>query len=468
MQTKIFPIVSACIALAACSSTPQSVLEDARDAMGNITSIQYSGKGVNGNFGQALLAGQEWPRRDLTGYSRSINYDQKSSSEVIEFAQPVFGGQKQNPVVNGDKAWNVADAGPAPQPAAAEGRQLRIWMTPHGFLKAAAGASDVTLSPGQNGAQMLSFTAMGKYKLTGTIDGAGMVTRVETMVPDAVLGDTPASVTYSEYADHAGVKFPGRIVEEQGGFMVLDLNVDNVQPGVAVDLPVPAPVQTASVPPVTTASAKLANGVWHVTGGSHHSLVVEFPDFIAVVEGPQSDERATAVIAEAKKLVPNKPINYVISTHHHFDHSGGLRAFVAEGATVVTHESNVPYFTTAFSAPATIAPDSQGRNPKPPKFAAVTDKYVITGGTQTIEVYPTMGDSHTNELLVAYLPGPRILVEADSYSPNDPSARPMPPPANAVVLYDNIERLKLNVTQIAPIHGRGAVPIAELRRFVGK
>ena len=458
MRTKLVFVLGTVIALSACSSTPQSVLERSQAAMGKVTSLQYSGKGINGNYGQALLAGQEWPRRDLSAYSRSINYDQKSSSEVITFAEPVFGGQKQNPVVNGDKAWNVADTGPVAQPpSTAEGRQLRIWMTPHGFLKAAAGAAGVTPAPGQNGTQMLSVTVMGKYKLTGTIDGAGMVTRVETVVSDPVLGDTPLSATYSEYADHNGVKFPGHIVEEQGGFMILDINVDNVQPGAAVDLPVPAAVQSAAVPPTTVTSTKLANGVWHLTGGSHHSLLVEFADFTAVVEASLSEERGKAVIAEAHTLVPTKPIKYVVTTHHHFDHISGLRPFVAEGTTIVTDESNVAYFTKAFSG-----------GPKPPMFEAVKDKYVITDGTQRIEVYPTVGDTHTNELLVAYLPGSRILVEADSYSPNDPNARPMPPPANAVTLYDNIERLKLNVSQIAPIHGRGAVPIAEFRRFVGR
>ena len=468
MKTKIFCVLSAAALLTGCAATPKSVIEDAQAAMGNITSIQYSGKGTNGNFGQALLAGKEWPRRELAAYSRALNYDQKSSSETLEFAQPVFGGQKQTQIVNGDKAWNAADAGPNPQPAAAETRQLRIWMTPHGFLKGAAAAADATLTPGQGTAHTLTFTALGKYKVTGHIDSAGLVTRVESKLADPVLGDTPVIATYSDYRVFGGVKFPAHLVEEQGGYMVLDVNLDDVQPGAPVDLPVPPPVQAAAIPAPVTASTRLANGVWHVMGGSHHSLVVEFADFLAVVEAPLNDARAAAVIVEAKNLVPDKPINYVVSTHHHFDHSGGLRAFVAEGATIVTHASNVPYFTAAFNNPAAIAPDSLARSPKPAKFAGVTGKYTITDGTQSIDVYPTVGDNHTDELLIAYLPGPRILMEADSYSPNDPNARPMPPPPNAVSLYDNIERLKLNVSFIAPVHGRGQVPIAEFRRFVGR
>ena len=176
-----------------------------------------------------------------------------------------------------------------------------------------------------------------------------------------------------------------------------------------------------------------------------------------------------AVLAEAKKLVPNKPVKYVFTTHHHFDHSGGLRTYVAEGATIVTHQSNVPYFEKTTTAPATIAPDMQAKSPKAPTFQPVADKWVLTDGSQTIEAYATDGDTHTKEYTLIYLPKARVLVEGDAYSPGPADAPPPPmPPPNAVKLYDDIQKLKLNVATIAPIHGRGAVPIAEFRKFVGK
>src|SRR5690242_14918070 len=112
-----------------------SVVRDAESAMGNVTSIQYSGTGMNAFFGQALTAGEEWPRRDLSAYTKTINYEQRSARDEMNFAQAVFGGQQQNAQVNGDKAWNVGANGPVPQPAAAEERQLHIWLTPHGFIK---------------------------------------------------------------------------------------------------------------------------------------------------------------------------------------------------------------------------------------------------------------------------------------------------------------------------------------------
>jgi len=285
-----------------------------------------------------------------------------------------------------------------------------------------------------------------------------------------VLGDTPLVTTYSDYKDHSGVKFPSKIVQTQGGFAVWDITVTAVQPNASADLPVPAPVQSATTPPVAVQSTKLADGVWHVTGGSHHSLVVNFKDYIAVIEAPLNEERSIAVIAEAKKLVPGKPIKYVMSTHQHFDHSGGLRTYVAEGATVVTHDSNRAFFEKTFQAPATLAPDALSKTPKSATIQGVTDKdkYELTDGKQTIDVYSTQGDTHTDELLIVYLPASKILVEADSYSPQMPNATPSPVPPNALNLYNNIQRLKLNVATIAPIHGRGAVPYAEFLKFVGK
>jgi glyoxylase-like metal-dependent hydrolase (beta-lactamase superfamily II) len=457
-------------AVAGCSSPrdANSVLQGAQQAMGTVTTIQYSGTGMNAFFGQALTAGEEWPRRELSSFTRSINYDQRSMRDELNFAQPQFGGQQQNAQVNGDKAWNVGANGPVPQLAAADERQLHIWLTPHGFLKAAAASGNATLS-GTEGSSVLAFRALDTYQVEGTIDANNLVTRVETTIGNPVLGDTELVATYADYMDFGGVQFPRRIAIEQGGFPVWELNVTSVSPNAPFDLPVPDNVQAATIPPVQTVSTMLAPGVWHVAGGSHHSVVVEFADYLAVVEAPQNEERSLAVLAEARKLAPNKPVRYVLTTHHHFDHTGGLRTYVAEGATVVTHQSNVPYFERTLTAPATVVPDMQGKSPRPPMIQGVSDTYEITDGKQRIEVYGTNGDTHTNEYTLIYLPGPRILIEADAYSPGPPNAPPPPmPPPNAVALRDSMQNLKLNVATIAPIHGRGAVPMAEFIKFVGK
>jgi hypothetical protein len=141
---------------------------------------------------------------------------------------------------------------------------------------------------------------------------------------------------------------------------------------------------------------------------------------------------------------------------------------VAEGTTIVTADVNKAYYEQLFKRKATMAPDALAKNPKKPSIIGVKDKYVVTDGTQTLEMYTTQGDGHSGELLVGYLPKYKILVEADSYSPQGPGAAPAGPPApNAVVLYDNLQRLKLDVDQIVPIHGR-PVPYADFPKAVGK
>jgi glyoxylase-like metal-dependent hydrolase (beta-lactamase superfamily II) len=319
------------------------------------------------------------------------------------------------------------------------------------------------------GSSRISFTALGKYKVDGTIDQANHVTRVATQIANPVLGDTDIVATYSEYRDFGGIQFPGKILIEQGGFPLWDLTINAVMPNAALDLTVPENVAAATVPPVQTMSTQLAPGVWHITGGSHHSVIVAFDEYVAVAEAPLDEQRSLAVLAEVKKLVPDKPVRYVLTTHHHFDHTGGLRTYAAEGATIVTHQSNVPYFEKTLMAPATISPDMQAKNQRMPMLQGVSDKYEISDGKQTIQVYATKGDTHTNEYTLIYLPRQRILIEGDAFSPGPPDAPPpATPPPNAVALYDSMQQLKLNVATIAPIHGRGAVPVAELRKFIGR
>jgi glyoxylase-like metal-dependent hydrolase (beta-lactamase superfamily II) len=470
MAKRLWPAVALAVAAAACggATTAGSVLEDAQEAMGNPGTIQYSGTGMNAFFGQALTAGEAWPRRDLSKFTRTIDYEQRAARDEMSFAQPVFGGQQQTQAVNGDRAWNVGPQGPAPQLAAAEERQLHIWLTPHGFLRAAREAGNATLMESE-GANVVSFTALGKYPVQGTINAQNQVARVATTIANPVLGDTEIVATYSNYRSFDGVQFPARIEIAQGGFPLWELDITEVSTNATLDAAVPEPVGAATIAPVQTMSTQLAPGVWHVTGGSHHSVVVEFADHVTVVEAPLNEERAMAVLAEARKLVPNKPIRNLVTSHHHFDHTGGLRAIASEGITIVTHQSNVPYFEKVLMGPATLVPDAQAKSARKPAFQPVADKHVITDGKQTLEVYATGGDTHTNEYTLVYLPGPRILVEADAFSPGPADAPPPPmPPPNAVKLDDEIQRLKLNVSTIAPIHGRGAVPLAELRRFIGR
>jgi glyoxylase-like metal-dependent hydrolase (beta-lactamase superfamily II) len=454
----------------------KTVLQNATKVIGDVKSIQFSGTGHLAAVGQAWNPTSPWPETIVKSYTRTIDYGSQSSREELVRnegdppakggAAPFGGDQRQVNLVSGQYAWNQPGNAPQPAVAAAEERQLQIWLTPHGFLNGAM-QNNATARKGKGGTEV-SFTAMGKFKVTGTVGSQGMVTKTETRIPNPVLGDMLVETDYSAYKDFNGVKFPTVIVQKQGGYPLLDLAVTDVKTNVPLDLTVPDAVKQAKLPPVVVQTQKLGDGLWWLGGGSHHSVVVEYPTYITVIESPLNDERALAVIAEAKKLVPNKPIKYLVNTHNHFDHLGGVRAFVPEGVTIITNAMNKPYYEKVFTAPHTLAPDRLSQNPKKATFITVKDKYVLSDGGREIDIIHIENDNHNAGMLMVYIPKEKVLVEADDFTPPAPNG---PAPAPRAVnftknLNANIDRLKLDVVTIAPLHGF-VVPVAELKKLAG-
>jgi glyoxylase-like metal-dependent hydrolase (beta-lactamase superfamily II) len=470
----------------ACAKQETGTLPAATQALGasELKSIEYSGTGKWFQFGQAPSPTLPWPAFDVSNYTASINYEtpaarvQMVRSQVVEpgRVRPAPVEQRPVQVVSGTYAWNMApppgaapDTPPAPQPQveAVDERTMEIWATPHGFLKAAA-ANNATTQPASGGSDV-SFTVGGKQKFVGRINAQNQLERVQTSIDNPILGDTPVEITYSDYRDFDGVMFPAKIVRTQGGYPVLDITVSKVAANPPVEIAVPDPVRNFTPTAVNVEMEKLADGVYYVKGGSHHSVAIDQRDHIVVVEAPQNEARSTAVIAKVKETIPNKPIRYVINTHQHFDHSGGLRTYVDEGATIVTHASNKPFYEQAWAAPRTINPDKLARSNKSAKFETFTDKHVLTDGRRVIEIHQIAGGGHNDAFAMVYLPAEKILVEVDAYAP---PAGNVPPPAVpnpfAVNLYDNIQRLKLDVRQIAALHGPRVATMADLRAFIGQ
>ena len=233
-----------------------------------------------------------------------------------------------------------------------------------------------------------------------------------------------------------------------------------------------APAGAATAQAATVQTEKVADGVYYMRGGTHHSVAVEFADHVVVIEGPLNEQRSLAVIGEVKKLIPNKPIKYLVNTHHHFDHSGGLRTYVDEGATIVTHELNKAFYEKTLSAPRTLNPDRLAQSKKKAAIETVGDKKVMTDGTRTLELHLIKDNPHNDGILMAYLPKERMLIEVDVYTPPAPNA-PAPAAAapvnpNTANLVQNIERLKLDFDKILPLHGPGVASKADLYKAAGK
>jgi glyoxylase-like metal-dependent hydrolase (beta-lactamase superfamily II) len=246
--------------------------------------------------------------------------------------------------------------------------------------------------------------------------------------------------------------------------VVADLRITRtvVNPAIG-ELRAPADARRAAEPPgaATVTVSEEAPGVWYLAGEGHHSVAVDLGDHLTLIEAPVDDRRTLAVIARARALRPGKPLTEVINTHHHFDHSGGIRAAVSEGLRVVTHESNRGFFEAMVARPATVRPDALARRPRPLTMETVGDKLVLGEGMRRLEVYQVTGSRHCATMLMVYLPGERLLVEADAYQPAPLQGRPPVSHPHAANLLENIERRGLRVDRLLPIHGR-PVPFGEL------
>jgi glyoxylase-like metal-dependent hydrolase (beta-lactamase superfamily II) len=460
----------ACMALAmwaASSAWAQDVsaaLAASVQAMGvsQVTSIEYRGVGSSYNFGQAINVQSPWRHLLLKNYVADIDYTVPAMREemyrtMLDGSYP-FGGFEQVQYVSGGDAWNLMNdpLAAVPAPATVGERQLLIRLTPIGFLKAATAQHATLRTQGEE--KIVTFTDSDGHKIEGTINAQGLVVKTETWVDNPVLGDMPIITTFSNYAGFEGVQFPRKILQLEGGYPILDLTVTGAKPNSTAAFSVPESVRGVRVPPPTVTSEKIGEGVWFVSAG-YQSLVVEFNDYVVVIEASLDEAHAEALIGEAHRLVPNKPIRYVVNTHNHFDHLGGVRTFAAEGVTIIAPAPNVAYYRQVFQRPHSIHPDKLFLSHKQAKIEGVQAKRVLSDGAQTVELYVLPLKGHSDAMIYPYLPKYKLLVEADAYVPLPLTA---PPSAKldtyfvpyTLDLYNRFRQLHIDVGPIAPIHGR--------------
>jgi glyoxylase-like metal-dependent hydrolase (beta-lactamase superfamily II) len=368
------------------------------------------------------------------------------------------------------------------------------------------------------------------YVINGYVNDQNIVDRVETWAPDNIMGDMQILAVYSGWKDFGGVMAPAKMVQTRGGFPFFEVNVMAAKSNPA-DIatlalpPAPAPRGGAGAPapaaaggaapprggaaaggapprggaaaggapplpagapagapqaarggapaapaPLVVTNEKLGDGLYRLTTGpgSYDSVIVEFKDYIMMLEGPQSIARGQAYIEATKKLIPNKPIRYVMNTHPHSDHTGGLPALVADGAIVITQKNNVEFLEKSLNTPRTLLDpmtDPLAKTPRKAKVEAVEEKKVYSDGTRTVEMYHIPGAPHSNGLIIAYIPKEKVLFQGDFSLPN-PGEQ-----ANDHIkaLVPVLEKLNLDFDRYINVHTSTAPQSkAELWKAVGK
>jgi glyoxylase-like metal-dependent hydrolase (beta-lactamase superfamily II) len=448
-------------------SPEQQIVEDAAEALGGrnrilaIRTLTIEGEGTNGNLGQDMTPDASSQTFTVTAYRRLVDVagerfrvEQTRTPNFSYFQGPA--PQRQVFGLDGDVAYTIAANGNAARLAApvARDRQAELLHHPITIVRAAL-APGATLGNARtfDGEHVVAITtADGRGFTLATAVGTNLPSRVTSMAYNANLGDVATETRFADYQDVQGVQLPASLTMKTDQHTTATLRVTRQAVDADLgDMAAPAPASSAAAsgpPPPDVVVEEVAPGVWLLGGQSHHSALIEFADHLKLIEAPQSEARTLAVIAKARELRPSKPLTHVVNTHHHFDHSAGIRAAVSEGLTIVTHQANASYFLEAAKRSHSLQPDALTKNPKPVKVDTVGDGVVYKDNAMTMTLYHVEGSGHGDAILMAYLPRERVVIEVDVYAPGG-AVQPY-----AANFLENIRRRNLRVDRIVPLHGR--------------
>lgn len=447
------------------TSPEQQIVNEAAEALGGrervsaVRTIAVEGEGTQYNLVQDLRPGARGQTFSVTGLTRRMDLTagrvRTELTRTPNFAY--FQGQaaqRQIQGIDGEVGYNIGANGTAIRVAAPTARDRRadFYHQPLTSVRAAL-APGVTLANArtQGGDRLVDITTDNGLTFVLAVDGAGLPSRVSSKSYHANLGDVTLSTQFAEYEGVSGIKLPTRVTTAVDDFTTAELRITkHTVDGDVGDLVAPDSAASAAAsgpPPPNVVPEVVAPGIWLLAGQSHHSALIEMSDHLILVDAPQSEERTLAVIALARTLHPAKPLSKVITTHHHFDHTAGIRAAIAEGLVIVTHAGNREFFETVAKRPHSIVADTLSKNPKPVYIETVDDELVLKDGTRTVALYHVSENPHSHTMLMVHLPAERVLVEVDAFGPG---AAVQPYAAN---LLENITKRRLRIDRIVPLHG---------------
>ena len=455
------------------AATPElELIEATAEAMGSLRGVSETatlvmeGQGRTFRLGQNMNPQADLPYYEIENYRLQIDFAnerwqlRQDRTTTFLTGNPQF-GVRQTYGLDGDVAYGEQGERTvrASERVSAD-RWAEMYHNPIGILLLALDETSIVSNLREEGGQQIvDVAAANGTQFTLSVDGqTGLPSKVMSSTYHANLGDVTIETLFEDYAESGGLggfqarlTLPRIYTTNLDRFQVSTYRVTSNTDAAVDDLAAPADVRSApaAVATATVEVEEITDGVWYLAGQSHHSVLIEFDEYLVLVEAPQSDTRTLAVIERARELQPDKPLQYVVNTHHHFDHSAGIRAAVSEGLTVITHEVNRSFYEDIVARQHSIVQDALSRNPQPLTAETVTgdEPYELTDGSRTMQLFRVLGDLHSDGILMAYLPAERILIEADDYSPTSREA------PFAAVLLQNIEDRELRVDTILPLHG---------------
>src|SRR5262245_33256567 len=328
----------------------------------------------------------------------------------------------------------------------------------------------------------------------------GLPARVRSLDYDNIWGDVNYDVVYSDWREFGGLKVPMGRKYELNGKMVTEVAFTELQFNAPIDasrLQIPAEVRADAAKPAvrnvpyqwvirrqfigtyldsdnvsydTRGSQglrlqELAPGVHQIQGGSHNSLVVEMSDHLIVLDAPITDAQSMWLVGATRAQFPGKPIRWVVLTHHHMDHAGGVRGLLAEGGTLVVGQGAGAHFRRALEAPMTRNPDLAARSFHMNPIMEVPESHVMSDSAGRQVIVYVMDNPHAKGMLMGWVPHARLGYVTDIWTPGPPlPAKPNPGLASVV---NTVKRAGLQPERFAGGHGSTA-DYQSLVRLVGQ